>query len=82
MPLMQCGCTSQGTDKDGNPVCVVHFPSAAARFIEFKKPDLSNRVARCAYCHAERPSKIGLAFFSHQPEKKLDQFYCGCRGWE
>ena len=28
------------------------------------------------------PSSMGLAFFSHHPDKPQDKFYCGCFGWD
>ncbi len=28
------------------------------------------------------PSRVGLAFFKHQPDKPQDEFYCGCFGWD
>ncbi len=33
-------------------------------------------------CHCERPSAEGGAFFSEQPDKPYDDFYCGCAGWD
>lgn len=49
-PLMKCGHTANGIDKDGKPVCVICFgirPGAIE--IDETPPDLTNRRARCTY---------------------------------
>jgi len=28
------------------------------------------------------PSSTSLPFFSHQPDKPEDSYYCGCWGWD
>lgn len=33
-------------------------------------------------CTAEQPSGTDLPFFSYQPNKDFDSFYCGCWGWD
>lgn len=32
-------------------------------------------------CMCERPSSPDLAFFTHNPDKDHDSFFCGCWGW-
>ena len=45
-------------------------------------PNLEGRIAKCSYGCNPVPSKVGLAFFKHQPDKEFDQYYCGCYGWD
>jgi len=81
-PLMECGCVAQGTDSDGNPVCVVHIglhPGAAV--IAKEKPSLEGRRSECVYCGRGDESDWGLPFFEYHPERKTDSHYNGCRGW-
>ena len=33
-------------------------------------------------CRCEVPSNAALPFFQSHPEKPMDTFYCGCRGWD
>ena len=33
-------------------------------------------------CRCEVPSDPSLPFFTHTPNKAVDEFYCGCRGWD
>lgn len=81
MPLMKCGCSAQGRDGNGNPVCAVHFGIHPGATEVADTPDLSGRMAKCTYCANERPSDISLAFFTHTPNKPKDNYYCGCYGW-
>jgi len=30
----------------------------------------------------DQPSRLDLPFFTYQPEKAQDQFFCGCMGWD
>lgn len=68
-PLMKCGCVAQGTCSGRNgvvfdppvPACVIHDCIEVC-----ESPDLSGRVARCAYkCGSERTSSLDLAFFEY-----------------
>ena len=36
----------------------------------------------CVVCLCEKPSSDKLAFFRYHPDKKFDEFYCGCCSWE
>lgn len=48
--MMKCGHTAQGTDGDGNPVCVICFGiDPGATIPAENEPYLSGRYARCAY---------------------------------
>jgi hypothetical protein len=33
-------------------------------------------------CYCETDSDMSLPFFSHDADKKYDEFYCGCLGWD
>ena len=58
---------------------------------KIKQPNLEGRAARCIYygsskrnggvCRSEVPSNTDLPFFIHKPDKKYDEYYCGCWGW-
>lgn len=63
-----------------------------ARCAYFGRTKLNRRYANdeCNYgCRRQPkcecgsvPSRIDLAFFKYQPNKKYDEFYCGCMGWD
>lgn len=78
-PMMKCGCAAQAVDQHKNPVCIVHDCKEIASDL-----NLAGRIARCAYCGETRssPDRECLAFFRHRPDRKFDEFYCGCRGWD
>jgi len=49
-PLMKCGHAANAKDKDGNPVCVICFDGRGSdAAIVAEMPDLTGRLARCAY---------------------------------
>lgn len=80
--LMKCGHTSNATDENGNPVCLicVGIKKGAEEIAEYQ-PDLKNREAKCMDCGKKVNSELNLPFFEHKPESEYDRFYCGCRGW-
>jgi hypothetical protein len=98
LPMMKCGHTAQGTrESDGHPVCIICLmsggPEDPATIIEDNLPDLSNRRMQCSYTRGQNglpcptrtepiPSRVDAAFFSHRPDRPLDEFYCGCWGWD
>lgn len=43
---------------------------------------IEGRVAECCYCHQKFLSEDTLPFFKQHPERDVDEFYCGCRGWD
>jgi hypothetical protein len=48
--MMKCGHAAQGTDGDGNPVCVICFGiRSGATEVDDSPPDLTGRMARCVY---------------------------------
>lgn len=86
-PLMKCGCVAQGTCSQSGgkkfdppvPSCVVHSCIEIAE----NAPDLSGRLARCAYRphgHADRPSSFDLPFFVFRGDaspEATDKCKCG-----
>jgi len=88
--LMMCGCAASGTDSNGLPVCVPHVGLLklddgrdAARVVDRHQPDLTGRMARCSYgAHADRDSSFDLPFFKYRPTYEMDEYYCGCFGWD
>lgn len=83
MKLMKCGHTSNSKILVGElalDYCIIcecqeeADPNTIA--------DLNSRVAKCSDCGATTPSRLSLAFFRYQPDKRCDQYYCGCRGWD
>ena len=91
--LMECGHTAQGTDSEGNPVCVICFGIDEGATKVAEKPDLTGRKAICTACKSEESivdSDFDLPFFELR-EKAIgkikgnedkDRYYCGCRGWD
>lgn len=43
---------------------------------------IEGRVAKCSYCGKMLLSETTLPFFRHNPDNPLDEFYCGCKGWD
>ncbi len=81
--LMKCGCAAQGTDRNGDPVCVVHFGLDIGATEKVKTPHLTGRKARCSYGnHGITASDLRLAFFEYKPDQETDRYYCGCWGWD
>lgn len=82
MPLMKCGCVSQGhrvLEEARIPACLVHDCIEVAD----ETPDLAGRTAQCTYLphgHAPKPSSLDLAFFVYRgpgsPEA-TDKCKCG-----
>ena len=91
-PLMKCGHAAQGTDRNGNPLCVSCFGiRQGADEVDENPPSLEGRMARCTYypgggkyhkCAEPKASSTTLAFFSYCPESQFDNYYCGCWGWD
>jgi hypothetical protein len=76
--MMKCGCAAYCMmgDKYG---CGTHDCWEPME----ETLDLSNRVAMCSDCGNTAPSDPDkLAFFRHEPDRKHDSYYCGCRGWD
>jgi hypothetical protein len=79
--IMKCGCAANCTfvtpqsQKDG---CGVHQCTEPAPI----QPNLEGRTAVCSYGGNERASRADLALFKYRPDKKHDEYYCGCFGWD
>lgn len=80
--MMKCGHAANGR-MNGGPVCVMCLGiDPGASVVDEAKADLTDRMARCSYCGAKRPSSPSLPFFGHLDGREYDSFYCGCRGWD
>jgi len=86
-PIMKCGCVAMGSCSRLNgveynppiPSCITHDCIEVAP----AAPDLTGRVATCGLnCKSQRPSSLDLAFFEYRPNREMDSYYCGCRGWD
>lgn len=62
-PLMKCGHSAQGVDRDGNPVCVICAGLDKRAYEIAEIPDLSGRRARCHYYG--KPIKKGMYNAAH-----------------
>lgn len=78
--MMACGHSANAKTSKG-PCCIICFGKPEAE-IMVTPPDLSGRMATCAYCKNTRESSTSLAFFEHRPTRKTDTYYCGCYGWD
>ena len=90
-PLMKCGHVANATtdipDSDGSGKLTIHCCAVCIGLTKDAKivgeqPDLTGRKAKCSYCDKVRDSSFDLPFFSYQPDKEFDNFYCGCMGWD
>lgn len=82
--LMKCGRAQNATVRDflnnseEKPICIICGTDQTV-----DAPDLSGRAARCMYgCGAHADSKLELPFFEYRPDRELDGYFCGCRGWD
>lgn len=80
--MMQCGHSTNATNSQGQPCCVICIGIHPGADVVAATPDLGMRQSRCDYCKSTRPSKLSLPFFSHRPKMEFDSHYDGCRGWE
>lgn len=82
MKLMKCGCAPQGRDMQNNKeVCITHGEQS---YME-NQPSLLGRKAKCTYygfCKVAVESREDLPFFKFRTREVLDEFYCGCQGWD
>lgn len=56
------------------------FVGSVASIILNKKPKKDDRMAKCMYCKTMSVSHDDLPFFNAKPE--VDEYYCGCKGWD
>ena len=45
-------------------------------------PPVQTNVKYCSYCGHEKKSSFDLPFFEYRKDKKTDEYYCGCKGWD
>lgn len=79
--LMKCGHTANAVDEKGNQCCVICTPNPDAHEIETDLPDLSDRKSQCSDCNSIVDSSFNLPFFEYRPNRKYDNHYDGCYGW-
>lgn len=63
------------------------FTGRKARCAYYGKPTRRCECSTCSkrpdrICHCEVDSSLDLAFFSYQPDKEFDKYYCGCHSWD
>lgn len=81
MLMMKCGHAANGFTA-GHPVCAICVGiTPDALIVSEEVINLVGRTARCTSCRREVESSEKLPFFEHRPEKPVDWYYCGCRGW-
>lgn len=56
---------------------------AVEKEIENEYEGLEGRMAKCdeGFCQTTTESSWDFAFFSYNPDKEMNSYYCGCRGW-
>ena len=82
-PMMKCGHAANGVKDNGDPVCVICVGDGTGYDeVDDDAPSLEGRMSICLYCKRTRPSHTGLPFFSYRPDKKYDEHYDGCMGWD
>jgi hypothetical protein len=72
--VLKCGCVPCWTPEDH---CLVHDVEGFR-----ETPKLEGRKAKCSYGCSPIPSHLSLPFFKSLPEKEMDEYYCGCFGWD
>ena len=83
---MKCGHAANATTKTKGgetiDICVVCWGTRPEAMEEAESPNLTGRKARCHYCKKTVDSSLGLAFFEYRPNSDMDDYYCGCFGWD
>lgn len=64
--MMACGHAAQGTDGNGDPVCVICVGTNPGAREPATVPDLTGREATCPYCRKTVPSGPSLPFFEYR----------------
>lgn len=82
-PVMKCGCVANAyrIDRETHEkhwCCIIHD---TVDILE-EELDLSGRQAKCTICGKMVDSDLNLPFFEYNKNGKMDQFYCGCKGWD
>ena len=78
-PIMRCGHAANESDSRGYPRC--DCGADGSKIID-THPSLRGRMAFCADCGKEVRSSEEIAFFQYRPEREMDLFDCGCRGYD
>ena len=75
--LLTCGHAANSTDYQQRPACSIcgDIKVAAAQ------PNLIGRLARCQYGDRSVASSYELPFFKYRVDRDMDEYYCGCYGW-
>jgi len=77
--IMKCGCTPISSDREGNRFCGVHRCYEQLN----PQPDLTNRMAVCCWGdHKHTPSSPTLPWFRYSFVGRVDNYDCGCRGFD
>lgn len=40
------------------------------------------KIAICVYCGRKKVSNPNLPFYKERLDRYVDEFYCGCKGWD
>lgn len=78
--MMKCGHASNASTSDGNPCCAICAGGTGWNTVA-TSPNLEDRKSICLSCKRIVASNLDLAFFEYRPDKELDAYYCGCKGW-
>lgn len=84
--LMKCGHVVHIREGD-QPLCPICTQRTTDAGFVVKKvgqdnEGLAGREAMCTQCGKKTPSRWMLPFFHRRPDKKYDEYYDGCRGWD
>ena len=76
--LMKCGHAANAKTATNRPACAI----CGCLEIAEEQPNLIGRKAKCFYCGKKTDSSLDLPFFEYCADKKEDEYYCGCMGWD
>ena len=80
--FMKCGHIANAFI-NGKPICIICLGlKKEATQIDYDRPNLQGRKARCNQCGKEVDSNFNLPFFEYRHDSEKDSYYCGCGGWE
>lgn len=86
-PRMKCGHSanaSHQTEEGAKPVCLICAGIVPGAYeVDEDPPSLEGRMMVCRYHRKDQvPSNPNAAFFGHRPDQDVDEYYCGCKGWD
>ena len=81
--ILKCGHRAFAINqRTGEPACPICGCEEVDRCTDDPFEGLQGRTAKCTECRTMTKSRWTLPFFRHRPDETVDEYYCGCHGWD